>query len=99
MNKQATVLIKFTDTEVDLLVNSLRMSISTCVPCVDNGEWKKPYEKIKGDLKRIQQQFKEGSQPVKRSRFDLRDDKIQEQINQETSSRIGQAGCTSGDCD
>ena len=43
---QGTALIKFTKSEVQLLINSLHMSISTVVPCVENGNCKKPYEKI-----------------------------------------------------
>ena len=52
-----TALIKFTRSEVQLLINSLHMSISTVVPCVENGEWKKPYEKIQGDLQKVVSQF------------------------------------------
>ena len=54
MNKQiGTATIKFTDAEIQLLVNSLHMSITTVVPCVDSGEWKVPYESLRKDLKRI----------------------------------------------
>ena len=62
---QATALIKFTRSEVQLLINSLHMSISTVVPCVENGEWKKPYEKIQKDLVNITEQFIEQEREIK----------------------------------
>ena len=61
---QATALIKFTRSEVQLLINSLHMSISTVVPCVENGEWKKPYEKIQKDLINITEQFIEKEREI-----------------------------------
>ena len=61
---QATALIKFTRSEVQLLINSLHMSISTVVPCVQNGEWKKPYEKIQKDLQKITEQFIEKEREI-----------------------------------
>ena len=60
-----TALIKFTRSEVQLLINSLHMSISTVVPCVENGEWKKPYEKIQGDLQKIVSQFIEKEREIR----------------------------------
>ena len=60
-----TALIKFTKSEVQLLINSLHMSISTVVPCVEDGEWKKPYQKIQGDLKKIVSQFIEKEREIK----------------------------------
>jgi len=54
---EGTALIKFTKSEVQLLINSLHMSISTVVPCVENGEWKKPYETIQKDLININLQL------------------------------------------
>ena len=62
---QGTALIKFTRSEVQLLINSLHMSISTVVPCVENGEWKKPYEKIQGDLQKIVGQFIEKEREIR----------------------------------
>ena len=50
---EGTALIKFTKSEIQLLINSLHMSVSTVVPCVDSGEWKRPYEKLLKDLKGI----------------------------------------------
>ena len=40
------------------------MSISTVVPCVENGEWKKPYEKIQKDLQNITEQFIEKEREI-----------------------------------
>ena len=51
-----TATIKFSESEIQLLINSLHMSISTVVPCVDNGEWKVPYEVLRKDLKKIRKQ-------------------------------------------
>ena len=58
---QGTALIKFSKNEIELLINSLHMSISTVVPCVENGEWKKPYETIQKDLIDIKLQLIEFS--------------------------------------
>jgi len=62
---KGTALIKFTKSEVQLLINSLHMSISTVVPCVENGNWKKPYEKIQKDLINITEQFIEKEREIK----------------------------------
>ena len=59
MNKIGTAVIKFSDSEIGLLINSLEMSISTIVPCVDSGEWKKPYEALKKDLIDVSRQLQE----------------------------------------
>ena len=50
---EAVITLKLSDNEIDLLVNSLEMLESTIVPCVDNGQWKVPYEQLKGDLQII----------------------------------------------
>ena len=47
------VTIKMTQQELELAINSLEMSISTIVPCVNNGGWKIPYEALKKDLVRV----------------------------------------------
>jgi hypothetical protein len=62
---QGTALIKFSKNEIELLINSLHMSISTVVPCVENGEWKKPYETIQKDLINIKLQLIEKEREVK----------------------------------
>ena len=41
------------------------MSISTVVPCVEDGEWKKPYQKIQGDLQKIVSQFIEKEREIR----------------------------------
>lgn len=64
MNDIGTALIKFSESEIELLVNSLHMSVSTIVPCVDNGEWKVPYEALKNDLIRINKQLREKKREV-----------------------------------
>ena len=61
---KGTALIKFTKNEIELLINSLHMSISTVVPCVENGEWKKPYVKIQKDLLNIVEQFIEKEREI-----------------------------------
>lgn len=50
MGEIATCTIKYTEAEVVLLINSLEMTTSSKVPCVENGEWKTPYAKLKEDL-------------------------------------------------
>ena len=57
MDQIATVTIKYTESEVQLLINSLEMTVSTRVPCVDSGQWKNPYEKLQNDLKRIKKEL------------------------------------------
>ena len=59
MNNIGTAVIKFSESEIGLLIYSLEMSISTVVPCVDSGEWKKPYEVLKKDLVDINKQLRE----------------------------------------
>ena len=56
---EGTALIKFTKSEIQLLINSLHMSISTIVPCVDSSEWKIPYKQLKKDLKKVRNQLTE----------------------------------------
>ena len=48
-----TIKIKYTDSEVNLLINSLIMTCTTQIPTEDNGQWKRPYEKLLKDLKVI----------------------------------------------
>ena len=61
---EGTALIKFTKSEIQLLINSLHMSISTIVPCVDSSEWKSPYKKLKKDLKKIRNQLTEKEREI-----------------------------------
>jgi hypothetical protein len=62
---EGTALIKFTKSEIQLLINSLHMSVSTVVPCVDSGEWKRPYETIQKDLINIRLQLIEKEREAK----------------------------------
>ena len=48
-----TINIRYTESEVNLLVNSLVMTCTTQIPTEDNGQWKRPYEKLLKDLKTI----------------------------------------------
>ena len=57
MDQIATVTIKYTESEVQLLINSLEMTISTRVPCVGSGQWKKPYEILQKDLYGIKEEL------------------------------------------
>ena len=46
MKNEGVATIKLSESEIQLVLNSLRMSISTLVPCVDSGQWKVPYEQL-----------------------------------------------------
>jgi|GEM_PF-6126825 len=48
-----TINVKYTDSEINLLINSLIMTCTTQIPTEDNGEWKRPYEQLLKDLKKI----------------------------------------------
>ena len=48
-----TIQIKYTDSEINLLINSLIMTCTTQIPTEDNGQWKRPYEQLLKDLKNI----------------------------------------------
>ena len=74
MTIEGTALIKFTKSEIQLLINSLHMSISTFVPCVDNSEWKRPYKKLKKDLKKIRNQLTEKEREIN---IDVKEDKTE----------------------
>ena len=72
---EGTALIKFTKSEIQLLINSLHMSISTFVPCVDSSEWKIPYKQLKKDLKKVRNQLTEKEREM---RIDVKTDKTEE---------------------
>lgn len=55
----STVQIKYSTAELEILINSLIMTCSTQVPTEDNGLWKKPYEALLKDLKKIQKDIRE----------------------------------------
>ena len=71
---EGTALIKFTKSEIQLLINSLHMSVSTIVPCVDSSEWKSPYKKLKKDLKKIRNQLTEKEREIN---IDVKEDKTE----------------------
>jgi len=58
MDNEGVVTIKLSESEIQLMLNSLRMSISTLVPCVDSGEWKVPYEQLESDIENILKQLR-----------------------------------------
>ena len=74
MTVEGTALIKFTKSEIQLLINSLHMSVSTIVPCVDSSEWKIPYKKLKKDLKKIRNQLTEKEREIN---IDVKEDKTE----------------------
>jgi|TARA_R100000458_G_scaffold23658_1_gene21197 hypothetical protein len=57
MSKVASATIKCTESELVLLINSLEMTTSAKVPCVEGGEWKAPYKTLKADLLSIRNQL------------------------------------------
>ena len=57
MDKIGTVLIKFSESEVRLLINSLSMTESIKVPA--EVEWQKPYRTIRKDLVDILEELQE----------------------------------------
>ena len=65
MSNQGIATIKLSESEIQLVLNSLRMSISTLVPCVDSGEWKVPYEQLEKDfvnILKLLREYKRGVQ-------------------------------------
>jgi hypothetical protein len=59
MQDQGTALIKFSETEIECLVNSLYMTISLKVPTENNGDWKTPYRILLKEVEGINYQLKE----------------------------------------
>ena len=49
----SSITIKYSKEELELLINSLTMTCTTQVPTESHGLWKKPYESLLKDLKRI----------------------------------------------
>ena len=58
-NPIGTILIKFSESEIQTLINSLHMSITTVVPCVDDGKWKVPYEILRKVLSEMLKQLED----------------------------------------
>ena len=54
MKKQKCVAnIKFSQQEVELMINALENLIKLEIPFQDSADWKKPYEMLTKDLKKI----------------------------------------------
>ena len=56
---QGTAVIKFSESEIECLVNSLYITTSLKVPTENNGSWKKPYEMLLKEVEGIKYQLKE----------------------------------------
>ena len=59
MKNEGVATIKLSESEIQLVLNSLRMSISTLLPCVDSGQWKVPYEQLEKDFVDILKQLRD----------------------------------------
>ena len=59
MQDQGTALIKFSETEIECLVNSLYMTTSLKVPTENNGDWKRPYRMLLKEVEGINYDLKE----------------------------------------
>ena len=59
MQDRGTALIKFSESEIECLVNSLYITTSLKVPTENNGNWKKPYEMLLKEVEGINYQLKE----------------------------------------
>ena len=59
MQDQGTALIKFSETEIECLVNSLYMTTSLKVPTENNGDWKMPYRMLLKEVEGINCELKE----------------------------------------
>ena len=59
MQDQGTALIKFSDSEIECVVNSLFMTTSLKVPTEHNGDWKTPYRMLLKEVEGINYQLKE----------------------------------------
>ena len=80
----STVTIKYTKQELELLINSLMMTCTTQVPTEAHGLWKKPYEALLKDLKRILKQIR---------------DKESEEQNEIKNTPIEETEVSPGACD
>lgn len=56
---QGTAVIKFSESEIECLCNSLYMTTSLKVPTQKNGEWKTPYKTLLKEVEGIKYQLKE----------------------------------------
>ena len=59
MEKQKCIAnIKFSQQEVELMINALQNQIRFEVPYMDTADWRKPYETLVKDLKDIKKQMR-----------------------------------------
>ena len=56
---QGTAVIKFSESEIECLVNSLYITTSLKVPTENNGSWKKPYEMLLKEVEGVKYKLKE----------------------------------------
>jgi len=64
MQNQGTALIKFSESEIECLVNSLYMTTSLKVPTENNGDWKTPYRMLLKEVEGINYQLKEKKRDI-----------------------------------
>ena len=64
MQNQGTALIKFSESEIECLVNSLYMTTSLKVPTENNGNWKTPYRMLLKEVEGINYQLKEKKRDI-----------------------------------
>ena len=64
MQNQGTELIKFSESEIECLVNSLYMTTSLKVPTENNGDWKTPYRMLLKEVEGINYQLKEKKRDI-----------------------------------
>jgi len=64
MQNQGTALIKFSESEIECLVNSLYMTTSLKVPTENNGDWKTPYRMLLKEVEGINYQLKDKKRDI-----------------------------------
>ena len=64
MQNQGTALIKFSESEIECLVNSLYMTTSLKVPTENYGDWKTPYRMLLKEVEGINYQLKEKKRDI-----------------------------------
>ena len=64
MIDQGTALIKFSESEIECLVNSLYMTTSLKVPTENNGDWKTPYRMLLKEVEGINYKLKEKKRDI-----------------------------------
>ena len=64
MIDQGTALIKFSESEIECLVNSLYMTTSLKVPTENNGDWKTPYRMLLKEVEDIKYKLKDKKRDI-----------------------------------